>query len=205
MARVDDYIQARKIAVEYLVQKDFAELQERAGFTHGGSENAIMVPFLDRMFRIEWPSFEFKDTEDESREVPIQEQVLILHYLKADVFPSPTGKWVSYREIPGATFYYSAFLGRAVNPLKKVFGHDMEGFGKAAEKLQGKKRDTGDVAYEFKPFPKIPLMMILWKGDEDFQPEANIVFDETVGRILSPEDIAWMAGMVVYRLMALSR
>jgi hypothetical protein len=205
MARIDDYKQARKIAIESLAKTDFIQLQQRAGFTQNSNAATMVVPFLNRVFRIELPSFEFSDYENESKEVPIQEQVLILHYLKAEAFPSPTGRWVSYREIPGATFYYSAFLSRAVNPLKDVFGQNMEGFKKAAEKLQGKQLDTGDAAYEFYPFPKVPLMMTIWEGDGDFPPEANIVFDETIGRILSPEDIAWMAGMVVYRLMALSR
>jgi hypothetical protein len=31
------------------------------------------------------------------------------------------------------------------------------------------------------------------------------VFNENIKEILSPEDIAWLAGMVVYRLIALSR
>jgi hypothetical protein len=47
--------------------------------------------------------------------------------------------------------------------------------------------------------------MILWIGDDEFPPEANILFDQTIGDFLSPEDVAWLAGMVVYRLIALSR
>lgn len=205
MARIDDYEQARKIAIESLAKTDFIQLQQRAGFTQNSSATTMTVPFLNRVFKIGFPSFEFKDCEDESKEVPVQEQVLILHYLKAESFPTPTGRWVSYREIPGATFYHSAFLSRAVEPLKSVFGRNIEGLRKAAEKLQGKQADTGDASYEFYPFPKIPMMLTIWEGDDDFPPEANIVFDETIGAILSPEDIAWMAGMVVYRLMALSR
>ncbi len=205
MARIDDYEQARKIAIESLAKTDFIQLQQRTGFSQNSCATSMIVPFLNRVFRIGLPSFEFTDFENESEEVPIQEQVLILHYLKSEAFPSPTGRWVSYREIPGATFYYSAFLSRAVDPLKKVFGQNPDGLKKAAERLHGKQADTGDVAYEFYPFPKIPLMMTIWSGDDDFPPEANIVFDETIGKILSPEDIAWMAGMLVYRLMALSR
>ncbi len=203
MPRIDDYLQAKQIAVDSLRQTQIDELRQRAGFEPGDS-NSIMVPFLDRKYKIESPSFTFTDTENESKEVPIQEQVLILHYLKAPAFPQPTGQWVSYREIPGATFYYSAFLGRAVNPLKKVFGQNIQGFEKAAQKLQGKRISTGDSSFEFYLFPKVPIRITIWEGDEDFSAEANIVFDETVGQILSAEDIAWLAGMLVYRLMALS-
>jgi hypothetical protein len=203
MPRIDDYVQAKQIAVDSIRQTQIDELRQRAGFEPGDSDS-IMVPFLDRKYKIESPSFTFTDTENESKEVPIQEQVLILHYLKAPAFPQPTGQWVSYREIPGATFYYSAFLGRAVNPLKKVFGQNIQGFEKAAQKLQGKRISTGDSSFEFYLFPKVPIRITIWEGDEDFSAEANIVFDETVGQILSPEDIAWLAGMLVYRLMALS-
>jgi hypothetical protein len=45
----------------------------------------------------------------------------------------------------------------------------------------------------------------LWEGNAEFPSEANILFDETIGDILSPEDVAWLAGMLVYRLTALSR
>ena len=204
MARVDDYIHAKKIAVESLLQKNWNDLEKRAGFTRSVDE-AIIIPFLDRLYKIDFPYLEFTDIENESKEVPIQEQVLILHYLKAPAFPLPTGQWVSYREIPGATFYYSAFLSRAVNPLKKVFGNNIQGFEKSAQKLNGKKMTTGDASFEFYVFPKIPVRITIWSGDEDFTPEANIVFDETIGIILSPEDIAWMAGMLVYRLMAMLR
>ena len=44
-----------------------------------------------------------------------------------------------------------------------------------------------------------------YEGDDEFEAEANIVFDRQVGNMLSAEDIAWMAGMVEYRSMAFSR
>jgi hypothetical protein len=53
--------------------------------------------------------------------------------------------------------------------------------------------------------PQVPLRLILWAGDDEFAPEANILFDDTAGEILSPEDAAWLAGMLVYRMMALAR
>ena len=63
--------------------------------------------------------------------------------------------------------------------------------------------EAGDAAFEFTVFPHVPTQLILHAGDEEFPPEANILFDDSIGTILSPEDVAWMAGMVVYRLMAL--
>jgi hypothetical protein len=51
----------------------------------------------------------------------------------------------------------------------------------------------------------VPLQMVLYVGDDEFPAEANILFDPSIERLLSAEDIAWMAGMLVYRMIALSR
>jgi hypothetical protein len=49
--------------------------------------------------------------------------------------------------------------------------------------------------------PNVPARLILHAGDEEFPSEAAILFDRSVGRILTPEDVAWLAGMLVYRMM----
>ena len=131
--------------------------------------------------------------------------MLILHYLRAGGLQFPTGNWIAYREIQGASFYFSAFVKRAIDPLKKTFGSNIQGLVQAAEKLGGQTIPAGDAGFEFRVLPRIPVQLILWEGDAEFPAEANILFDETIGDILSPEDVAWLAGMLVYRLMALSR
>ena len=204
MPRIDDYINACKLAVEKLSQESFETIAERSGFEPSDSQS-LHIPFLDRTYLVSTPLFEFKDRADSEKEIPIQEQVLILHYLMAAETPDLTGRWISYREIPGASFYFGAFVKRAVDPLKKVFGQNISGFSRAAEKLRARIIENGDAGFEFRVLPAVPLQLILWEGDDEFPAEANILFDETIGRILSPEDVAWLAGMVVYRLIALSR
>jgi hypothetical protein len=204
MPRIDDYLNARKLAVEKLSKESFDVILKRSGFDSPDA-NTLRVPFLDRIYFIDYPHFEFKDSIYADQEVPIQEQVLILHYLMATAMPRPSGQWISYREIPGASFYYSAFVKRAIDPLKKAFGQHPFDFCKAAEKLQACKIESGDAGYEMRVLPGIPLQLILWEGDEEFPPDANILFERNIARILSPEDAAWLAGMVVYRLIAVSR
>jgi hypothetical protein len=202
MARIDDYVAAKKLAVEKLASESLEAIAARSGFEMDGAE-VLLVPFLGKTCRVSWPEFDFEEAGDASKEVPIQEQVMILHYLLAPggaIIGSP----VAYREVPGASFYFSAFVKRAVDPLKKAFGADVSLLEKAAGKLGGRAIDAGDAGFEFSVFPRVPIQLILWEGDEEFAPEANILFDETVGELLSPEDIAWLAGMLVYRLMGLS-
>ena len=204
MPRIDDYINARNLAVQTLSQESFEVILNRSGFESPGTD-VLRIPFLDRVYRVDFPQFEFEDAADREKEIPLQEQILFLHYMSASEIPAATGHWISYREIPGAAFYFGAFIKRAVEPLKKVFGQNLSGFTRAAEKLHAREIKNGDASFEFKVLPAVPLQLILWTGDEEFPAEANILFDSSIGQILSPEDAAWLAGMVVYRLMALAR
>lgn len=204
MPRIDDYKTAKKLAIEKLVNESFDTIIQRTGF-ESVENDQFRVLFLNRAYRIGFPEFTFEDELDSQKEVPIQEQILILHYMLTPA-PSPlTDNWISYREIPGASFYYSSFVRRAIDPLKKVFGQNIGDFIRAGDLLGGKNIDTGDAGYEFRLFPNIRVRIILWAGDEEFPAEANMVFDENIGSMLSPEDIAWLAGMLVYRLIALSK
>lgn len=203
MARVDDYFNAKKISVAALEKKDFQDLTRFSLFEKMG-ENKWRVPFLNRTYAVSFPDFTFTDLADAAREVPIQEQVLALHYLEGVSDLSVSGNWVAYREIKDAAFYNSAFLKRTAVPLKSVFGKNPGALTASGEKLGAGFVDFGDVGLEFAVFPKIPVRYILWAGDDEFEPEASVLFDDTAGRILSAEDLAWLAGMVVYRLMALA-
>jgi hypothetical protein len=201
---MDDYITARKLAIEKLDKLPLDRIIQQSGFTI--SEAAVInIPFLNRNYRVSYPAFEFVDASEPEKEVPIQEQVLILHYLMAEGPRRSPPQWIAYREISGATFYFSAFVKRAIDPLKNVFGQNIAGLKKSASQLSAVPIETGDAGFEFQIFPNVALQMILWMGDEEFPAEANILFDHTIGEILSPEDVAWLAGMVVYRLIALSR
>lgn len=204
MPRIDDYIAARSLARAQLSSVPYETLLRRSGF-EALQGVALRVPFLNRIFRLNYPDFEFADLAAAEKEVPIQEQILILHYLQAEQLDPVSGNWVAYREIPGAGFYFAAFLKRAVDPLKKAFGDNIPGFMAAAVRLNGLAVAFGDAGFEFRLFPRLPVRLILHAGDEEFPAEATILFDRGIDGILSPEDIAWLAGMLVYRLIALSR
>ena len=204
MTRIDDYNKARKLAIEKLATESFESILGRTGI-EANELKQFRVAFLNRVYRISFPELEFEDEEEPEKEIPIQEQILILHYMLATAPPPLTGNWVSYREIPGASFYYSAFVKRAVDPLKNILGQNVEGLLRAGNLLDGRQIDIGDLGYEFRLLPNVPVRLIFWAGDDEFPPSASLLFDENIGKILSAEDIAWLAGMLVYRLIALSR
>jgi len=109
MPRIDDYINARQIAVEKLSKESFDNIAKRSGF-ETLRDNVLKVPFLDRVYQVNFPDFEFKNVSEKETAVPIQEQVLILHYLMAESTKKLTGNWIAYREITEASFYSAHLL-----------------------------------------------------------------------------------------------
>ncbi|MBL0712765.1 MAG: DUF3786 domain-containing protein [Desulfosarcina sp.] len=204
MARVDDYIAARRLAAEKLAREPVEAIIDRTGLSKG-EDRTPRLRFLDRTYRIQYPGFEFADIEKPDQDIPLQEQVLILHYMVGADKQRRPGNWVAYREIPGAGFYFPVFVKRAIDPLKGVFGRDLEAFRRCCRRLDGKALEAGDAGFQFQVFPQLALQLILWAADDEFASEANILFSEATGACLSPEDTAWLAGMVVYRLLALNR
>jgi len=49
------------------------------------------------------------------------------------------------------------------------------------------------------------VVLSLWKGDEEFPPEGNVYFDASVSSYLPTEDIAYLAGAVVYKVIGMAR
>ena len=80
MARIDDYRAAYALAVETLSAQPFAEICARTGLA-GLSSDRFQIQFLDRKYGISYPDFRFEDLDAPDSEIPLQEQVLILHYM----------------------------------------------------------------------------------------------------------------------------
>jgi len=202
MARTDDFQQARDLTARALGREDINEIAKRTGFALA-DQAVLRVPFLDRVYRVRFPDFSFEDEADPSAQVPLQEQVLLLHYMKGSR-PLLKNQWVAYREIPGAGFYFGAFVKRAIDPLKKVFGQNVAALKTAAERLGATPVETGNAAFQLAVLPYAPIQIVVWEGDDEFPAEANVLFDASVGDYLSPEDAAWLGSLPVYRLMALA-
>ena len=76
---------------------------------------------------------------------------------------------------------------------------------KSARALGGEKTDYGDRAVVIPVLPRVPVVLVFWRGDEEFQPEAHILFDSTVSSYLSTEDIAVLSQQVVFGLIKLAK
>jgi len=203
MPRIDDYKQAVALGAEELLKKNPKRLadQSKGEFIQEGEGVGIQIRFLNRPVLVWWPEIRILDKE-KGEELPLQQQILILHYLNGLKQIMPEGQWLSFQEIPDGRFYMDAFVRRAKEPLVRTFGNDPGDLILLAKAMFGAvEADKGDASVIVEALPHIPVMLIIWKGDEEFPPDGSILFDSTIKELLSAEDIAWLAGMVVYPLV----
>ncbi len=207
MARVDDYIKAVEIGKNELMGNDPEQIAKRSGATYvqGDHGNGVFsIDFLNKTIDISWPELAFSYSVD-GGELPIQQQVLLLHYLNLAEDVKISGEWIAYQEVPDGKFYLDAFVRRAKNPMVQGFGNNPELLVELSQAVYGATPlDQGDVGVAIQALPLIPVALILWKGDDEFPPEGTILFDRTVFRVLSAEDIAWLAGMIIYPLLGMA-
>ena len=211
MPRIDDYKQALDLGKKDLADKNPDLLASSSGAMIGRDKQgntSLSLDFLKREINISWPELAFSQ-KDSDKELPIQEQILLLHYLYGAWSASGaaiTGKWISFQEVPDGKFYLDAFHRRAKNPMVQAFGDRPELLLElAGEAFGAEPSGQGDVSVVVKALPLVPVALIIWKGDEEFPPEGNILFDRNIVKMLSAEDIAWLSGMVVYPLMGMSK
>ena len=119
--------------------------------------------------------------------------ILTLHYLAEESGMNPAGKWISFQELEGGKGYYPAFRKRVIKPIADSFGKNPSDLIKAGEKFGGQKIEHGDAGIRINVFEKVPLGFVVWSGDEEFGPDANVLFDAGVKGVFSSEDMVVLA------------
>ena len=193
-----NYDQALKIGLETFSRKDPGKLAVRAGGTF--ADRCLVLPYLDRqlVFDVDAQRFTIQPSGEEA---PVWLAILAIHYINSAPGTPPTGKLKAFREFKEGSFYEPAFNSKTKDVLVQVFGNDPTPLRGAAEKLNGKILDSGDVSVEVPYFPFLPVTCIVWRGDDEFPPEASVLFDETAELFFSAEDMAVAGQMAVLELL----
>ncbi|MDH4209477.1 MAG: DUF3786 domain-containing protein [Anaerolineae bacterium] len=147
------------------------------------------LPYIGRTYHLSYPQFEARDPQTGEECWPGL-RFLFLHYFhKADGAPL-AHRWIGYRELPDGMFYFHAFQGYTGARLIRAFDNDVERFRRAALGVEGEAISHGDAGFMFWSLPKIPLAVVYWLGDDEFPPNANVLFDASAGHYLSTDGLA---------------
>ncbi len=196
--RPESYISALSKAWDDLGALDPVEIAGNSGASYDTENGEFVLTFLGDEYRI-YKSRTVRDAEGKDARPFIA--VLLLHYLVYAKDIELEGKLISFRELEGGEVYYSAFQRRAIFPITKVFGYDFGAFKEAGKRLGAVDGAHGDISIRVDVFPKIPVTVILWKGDEEVPSTSNMLFDASIKELLPTEDVAVIGGFVASALI----
>jgi hypothetical protein len=184
------------------VERRFADAYARARADCQLTADGVLVPFFGAPHLVSHPQGEVTAA---GRPVHVAAAILLLHYLLTAEGAPPAGRWAAFRELPGGLFYAASFAARAEAPLARAFAADAAGlevFSAAATRLGGEPLELGDAAASFAALPRVPVAVLVWRGDDEMPGEAKVLFDAGAGGYLPPEDLAGLGGLLAGRLAA---
>ena len=128
--------------------------------------------------------------------------ILILHYLKQQFegLTALSNQWVTFAQLAGTVGYSPVFKRRVIDCLLRRFGADPEKILLAVKDKKAKQADCGDYSLIVDAFDRVPILVCLWKGDDELPPEANMLFDKSIQDILCIEDIVIVSEIVAHKL-----
>ena len=208
LARIDDYREAFRLACQELATVNLHRICSLSGavcFEDKNGNPAIRIPFMNQDHLIHLEPEVDVTLQGNGEPVPLPEKILILHYLLTARGESLQQNPITFRQVPEGPFYYSAFIRRALDPLAQTFGSEPQGLLDCGYELGALPDELGDASITLKPLPRVPVTFVIWGGDDELPPQANILFDQSIVSYLPTEDIAVLSSMIVYRLIRIKQ
>lgn len=125
----------------------------------------------------------------------------ILHYLVSARDIPPAAELIAPTELKSGGGLYAA--GSHVLPLDRLateYARDTQAFLQQGMRFGGERRDHGDASVALYPFPRLPVTLILWLGDDEFPARSRLLFDTSCERQLAP-DVLWAVAMLCVKVM----
>lgn len=165
----------------------------------------VVLRVMDKECSVDLGSRSMTYLSPGEKEVPPHLQILVLHYLEGAARAQLANRFVTFREFEGGAIYYPAFKARTIDVIVKEFGERPDLLRRIGEAMRGEPIGVGSVGFKVSFFPKVPVAVVLWLGDEEVPAAANMLFDANAGIVLPTEDISVMGGALTRRLLKLAR
>lgn len=150
----------------------------------------FIVPFLGTELRVSYPEFACDA-------VPPHVLALIVYHLALSDGTPPSGRWISFAELPDGGFYVAAFRGYAASAVVRRFASARSSLEAAAETLDATRlAGMADAAWSIRALPRLPVALLWWDGDDEFGPRAEFLFDESASRHLQTDGCAVLGSWI---------
>ena len=178
--------------------KDPMELSKKSTIPYDGEKFEIHL--MNRIVHIYWPSMETVFADDNTKAAPYTKILLSRLVLEGTILPT-LGSMKAYTEMPWGNVYAQQFRGRCILRLAFSYGNNLEGFKKACESIGGVPvKTTGDASYDVEFIKGLTVRLILWVGDDEFPPQAQVLFSDNFPSAFTAEDIAVVGDVLINAL-----
>ena len=165
---------------------DPAEAVERLPDIRWDGE-AFTVKLLGREFAIGHPQYSIRAL-DGGAIPPLPTQTFLLRYLLESKTVRWAGTWKTFREMPWGEMYIKPYTGRVLTRAAFTFGFRVAAFKAAAEKMGAVALPHGDAGYEFNLIGGYRMQILVWEGDDEFPPNAQVIYSDNFADGFAAED-----------------
>ena len=164
---------------------DPQEATARTGAKWDGKE--FYVNLLGREFAISHPEYALRAL-DGGILPPLPTQTFLLRYLLESKAAPWKGEWKTFREMPWGEMYIQPYTGRVLTRAAYTLGFRLDAFRAAAEKMGAEPVKHGDAGYEFPLIGDFKMRFLVWEGDDEFPPSAQVLYTDNFAEGFAAED-----------------
>ena len=159
--------------------------QRLEGVTWDGKE--FVLSLMGREYAIAHPDYAIRAL-DEGKLPPLPVQTFLLRYLLESRDVSWSGRWKTFREMPWGEMYIKPYTGRVLTRAAFTFGTRVAAFKAAAEKMGAESVKHGDAGYRFNLIGGYEMQILVWEGDDEFPPNAQVLYSDNFAEGFAAED-----------------
>ena len=176
-----------------------AKASGRMGVKWDGKE--FYVNLLGREFAISHPACVIRAV-DGGTLPPLPTQTFLLRYLLEAKAVAWSGAWKTFREMPWGELYIKPYTGRVLTRAAFTFGTRLAAFRKGAEALGGQEVKNGDAGYEFSLIGDYRMRILVWEGDDEFPPNAQVLYSDNFAEGFAAEDRVVVGDILISHIKA---
>ena len=166
-------------------EADPREIRERLPSAAFDGE-AFSLTLLGKTYRIAHPDGTV--TAADASEPPLPTQTFLLRYLLEGKDVSWGGGWKTFREMPWGEMYIKPYTGRVLTRAAFTFGTRLDAFRAACAKMGAVPVPHGDAGFLFDFLDSFQMQILVWAGDEEFPPSAQVLYSDNFADGFAAED-----------------
>jgi len=183
-----------------LVALDPMETAGRSRCRFDGESSTFIVPLMGADFIVDTGQRVIAPVDDRQNPAGFLEQLCILAYLiNASDIPV-AGRLVAPEKLEAGQFFFRGPHQLPTSKLEDAFGDEPCRLHEAAAGLNARPCEYGDASVSIRILPNVPVVLVIWGRDDEFEARASILFDETAARQLPLDALLAGVQLVVAKL-----